>query len=104
MALSWLFTNGQSQTIQFVFYLVHGYSDRLISGRTKLIKIITESRGIVYGHDYFYHGKSGPYPQDHRKRCQIEILYHTARYLNLRIQETKQKYPNLPFVVLGFSF
>ena len=87
---------------KFVFYLVHGYTDRL-NAYPKLIEMITEFGGIIYSHYHFAHGESGPYPKDHPKRCQIENLYQTARDLNLRVEEIKKKHPNLPLVMLGHS-
>ena len=87
---------------KFVFYLVHGYMDRL-NAYPKLIKMITESGGIIYSHYHFAHGESDPYPKDHPKRCQIENLYRTARDLNLRVEEIKKIHPSLPLVVLGHS-
>ena len=87
---------------KFVLYLVHGYADRL-NGYPKLIEMVNAIGGIVYAHDHFAHGKSGPYPQDHPKRCQIENLYHTARDVNFRVKEAKKKHHNLPLIMLGHS-
>ena len=87
---------------KFVLYLVHGYSDRL-NGYPKLIAMVNAIGGIVYANDHFAHGKSGPYPQDHPKRCQIENLYHTARDVNFRVKEAKKKHHNLPLIMLGHS-
>ena len=86
---------------KFVFYICHGYADRL-NAYSKLIEMILDSGGVIYSHDHFAHGKSGPYPKDHPKRCQLD-LYHTARDLNLRVEEIKKKHPNIPLVMLGHS-
>ena len=86
---------------KFVFYIVHGYADRL-NAYSKLTEMISTSGGVIYSHNHFAHGKSGPYPKDHPKRCQID-LYHTARDLNLRVEDIKKKHPNLPLVILGHS-
>ena len=87
---------------KFVFYLVHGYCDRL-NAYPKLIEMINAIGGIIYAHDHFAHGKSGPYPKDHPKRCQIENLHHAARDVNFRVEEAKKKHPDIPLVVIGHS-
>ena len=87
---------------KFVCYLVHGYADRL-NAYTKLIETINAIGGTIYAHDHFAHGKSGPYPKNDPKRCQIENLYHTARDVNFRVEEAKMKHPDIPLVMIGHS-
>jgi len=94
----WL-PNGE---INFIFYLVHGYAD-FSCAYPKLIEVIHQQGGAVYSHEHFAHGKSGPYPKNHPKRCQIENLYNAARDLNLRVEEIKKKHPNLKCFIHGHS-
>ena len=60
-----------SSEIQFTAYLVHGYTGS-IQDLTNLTEFINGLGGAVYIHEHYAHGKSGPYPNDHPKRCQID--------------------------------
>ena len=57
--------------IKFVAYLAHGYTGS-VHDLTKLIEFFYQLGGAVYMHEAFAHGKSGPYPISHPKRCQID--------------------------------
>ena len=57
--------------IKFVAYLAHGYTGS-IHDMSNLAVFMKEFGGAVYMHEHFAHGKSGPYPKDHPKRCQID--------------------------------
>ena len=57
--------------IKFVAYLAHGYTGS-IHDMANLAVFMKELGGVVYMHEHFAHGKSGPYPKDHPKRCQID--------------------------------
>ena len=59
--------------IKFVAYLAHGYTGS-VHDLTKLIEFFNQLGGAVYMHEAFAHGKSGPYPISHPKRCQIDKL------------------------------
>ena len=37
-----------------------------------IIELINGLNGAVYSHEHFAHEKSGPYPENDPKRCQIE--------------------------------
>ena len=39
---------------KFVFYICHGYADRL-NAYSKLIEMILDSGGVIYSHDHFAH-------------------------------------------------
>ena len=59
--------------IKFVAYFAHGYTGS-VHDLTKLIEFFNQLGGAVYMHEAFAHGKSGPYPISHPKRCQIDKL------------------------------
>ena len=62
--------------IKFVVYLVHGSVHGCVHGNVNdmenIIELINGLNGAVYTHEHFAHGKSGPYPDNDPKRCQIE--------------------------------
>lgn len=87
----------------FLMYIVHGYGDH--AGRySKLAEYVNSFGGIVYSHDHFAHGKSGPYDLDSPNRCQAQNLHAVVRDVADRITIVSKLHPDLKVFVYGHSF
>ncbi|CAG5090245.1 Oidioi.mRNA.OKI2018_I69.PAR.g12522.t1.cds [Oikopleura dioica] len=92
-------------TPKFVFYLCHGYGEWAGNhGYTReFLPKLLELGAVVFSHDHYAHGKSGPFERTHRDRCQIKSFDETASDLCARIKIAREEYPALPCLLLGCS-
>ncbi|CAG5082006.1 Oidioi.mRNA.OKI2018_I69.PAR.g10012.t1.cds [Oikopleura dioica] len=88
---------------KFAIYLSHGYGNFAndYGYRREFIPKILGLGGVVYSHDHYAHGKSGPFEITHHDRCQLRSFDEAASDLSSRIEATKKENPGLPFILLG---